>query len=307
MHLILLHNPTAGDEVHDRGRLESILTHAGHEVVYRSLKDDDWTDVLEEPSDLIVVAGGDGSVRKLFTATGSSSITATLFPVGSANNIARTLGFDTDDPLELLSGWGTAVRESFDLWHVTSPLGESTCVESVGGGLFADVLARAEDVDENPGGEGKVDLGLRLLAETLDHVSPSAWEIELDGTRTRDELLGVEAMNVRELGPNLPLAPAADPTDGLLDVVLLRPQDRAPLADYVAARLRGGDPVLPPFDVRRCRKLVIEPSASPSIHVDDVLPAWDEGQRRWAAVLPAGGRLDVLVPSATRQSRRGGR
>jgi diacylglycerol kinase family enzyme len=65
-----------------------------------------------------------------------------------------------------------------------------------------------------------------------------------------EELLGLEAMNVRELGPNLPLAPDADPGDGLLDVVLVRSHDRDALAAYVAARLRGEHLPSPALGVR---------------------------------------------------------
>lgn len=297
MRLILLHNPSAGDEDHDRRRLESVLADAGHAIEYRSLDDDGWAKALDEGGELIVVAGGDGSVRKLLTAIGRSPTAMTLFPTGSANNIARTLGFETDDPLRFVAGWETASRRALDLWQVTSAWGESRCVEAVGGGLFAEVLARAEDVRGDPGGDEKVDLGLGLLAQALEKPASARWEIELDGERFRDQLLGLEAMNMREIGPNLPLAPEADPGDGLLDVVLVRPEDRAPLAEYVAARLRDEDPPLPSLDIRRCRELVFEPPEDAGVHVDDVLPAWDAGAPRWVAVSRADVEVEVLVPA----------
>jgi diacylglycerol kinase (ATP) len=294
--LILLHNPSAGDEDHSRGRIEGLLEKAGHEVRYRSLKEEGWDEVLSESADLVVVAGGDGSVRKLFTAIGSPRTTATLLPMGSANNIARTLGFDTEDAATLLTGWEPAHVRPFDLWNVESAWGESRCVESVGGGLFARVLERAESEDDEPGGDDKVERGLHLLAKTLREARAAEWTIDLDGVHTREELLGLEAMNVRELGPNLPLAPEADPGDGELDVVLIRPRDAEPLAAYVEARLRGEQPSLPPLETRRASHLVLEPPREASLHVDDLLPAWDEGSAPWVEIRRADVALDVLVP-----------
>jgi diacylglycerol kinase (ATP) len=295
--LILLHNPTSGEEEHGRRDLERLLESAGHEVTYRSLKDDDWADVLAEPRDLIVVAGGDGSVRKVFTALDGGSTTATLFPTGSANNIARTLGYETDDPTRLLAAWEPAVRVPFDVWEVSAPWGTSRIVESVGGGLFADVLTAADEEDADPSGEEKVDFGLRLVLERLAEVAAGTWELELDGTRVREELIGVAALNVRELGANLPLAPGADPGDGLLDVVLMRPADREPLARYVEARLHDEAGEAPSLESRQARQVVLEPPADAGLHVDDVLPAWDDSGSPWVEVRQADVRLEVVVPA----------
>jgi diacylglycerol kinase (ATP) len=297
--LILLHNPMSGDEEHGRHDLESLLEQAGHELVYRSLKDDDFAEGLSEPADLIVVAGGDGSVRKVFTALGEGPTTVTLFPIGSANNIARTLGYETDDPLRLVAGWERASRITFDLWEVTAPWGTSRCVEAVGGGFFADVLAAAEEVREQPSGEEKVDFGLQLVLTQLETAASATWNLEVDGRRERDELLGVAALNVRELGPNLPLAPDADAGDGRLDVVLLRPEDKATLVDYLRARLRDEAPAPPDLERRRAADLVVEPPAASRVHVDDLLPAWAENGSRWVHARRADARVEVLVPAGT--------
>jgi diacylglycerol kinase (ATP) len=296
VHLILLHNPTSGEEDYSRRDLESMLTEAGHEVVYKSLKDENWEDVLAEACDLIVVAGGDGSVRKVFTAIGDSPTTATLLPTGNANNIARTLGFETDDPARLLAGWEPARSRSYDLWEVESTWGRSRCVEAVGGGLFAELLSRAALAPYEPAGEKNIDFGLQLLHDLLHEIEPQVWELAIDGTHVREELLGVEAMNVRELGPNLPLTAGADPGDGLLDVVLLRPENRQELAAYISARLRDEDGPMPRFEVCRCRRVVLEPPDGCRLHVDDLLPAWDAGRTRSTVARRAQTQLEVLVP-----------
>lgn len=297
MRLILLHNPEAGDDGYSREELESLLREAGHEIVYRSLKEEGWDDVLHESRDLIVVAGGDGSVRKVFTALDDSPTTATLFPTGSANNIATTLGFDTDDPAQLLAGWEPAARKTFDVWEVESTWGRSRFVESFGGGLFADVLVRALGVRREPSGEEKVDLGLELVREALEEAAPEVWRLEIDGTPLEDELLGAELLNVRGLGPQLELAPAADPGDEQLDVVLIAPGDREELAAYVDARLRDEAAELPELEICRDSRFVVEAPPGYRVHVDDVLPDEDLSIPRRAEVRRADVSVDVLVPA----------
>ena len=299
MRLIVLHNPTSGDEEHGRRDLEALLQDAGHDVVYRSLGSEGLREVFSEPHDLVVVAGGDGSVRKVFTALGGARTTIALLPTGSANNIARTLGIETDTPADLVAGWERARRSRFDLWEVTAPWGDSRCVEAVGGGLFAEVLTAAAEARDEPSGDEKVDFGLQLLLERLAETRPATWTLELDGRHEEAELLGVAAMNVRELGPNLPLAPGADPGDGCLDVVLIRPEDRTPLAAYLEARLLDDAAPAPRLECRRVSELVVEPPEAARMHVDDLLPAWDAGTTRWVEIRRAEVGVEVLVPDGT--------
>ena len=73
----------------------------------------------------------------------------------------------------------------------------------------------------------------------------------------------------RLLGPELRLAPAADPGDGLLDVVLLTGEKRDALLAYVEARLDGADAELPALGTRRGHELTLLPPDGAPLHVDD--------------------------------------
>jgi diacylglycerol kinase (ATP) len=296
LRVTLLHNPTAGDAQHSSERLGAVIAAAGHDVAYRLLGDDDWDSALG--GDLVVVAGGDGAVRKVFRKLSGASIVATVLPIGTANNIARTLGFTTDDPARLVRGWASGTVRPFDVGEAESPWGGVRFVESLGGGIFAEMLVRAER-GESAAADDKIDRGLRLLSDVVGEAPASAWSLELDGADLSGDYLAVEAMNVREAGPNVLLAPAADPGDGLLDVVLIGPEHRAALAAYVEERLRGRSPEPPRFEVQRGRRLVLRAPTEAPLHADDEL--WTE--RRPArsggdAVANAGRlRIDVLLPS----------
>lgn len=299
MRVTLMHNPTAGDEGHSRERLESILVANGHEVMYQSMKQEDWKRALLEECDIVAVAGGDGTVRKVFKELVQAPKTATLLPVGTANNVARTLGFEDDDAERLVRGWPKGARRPYDLGEVASASAGTRFVEAMGGGIFGEVLEGAEASDEDPSGEEKIEQGLRLLRDVLDRARPLHWELDLDGLDLSGPFLGVEVMNIREIGPNVALAPEADPGDGLLDVVLIGPDDRATLAAYLGSRLRGDSPNPPRLETHRARRIaMLAPDGCPT-HVDDVL--WPEvsHRREGRAAVASAGRvaLQVLVPS----------
>lgn len=271
MRVKLLHNPGAGDEEHDEEELVAAIEAAGHEVV-------------DGPADLVVAAGGDGTVRK---ALRSSDVPVTLLPLGSANNLARSLGFPEEaEPARLIGGWPDARRERFDI----GALDGTRFVESAGGGLFGDVLALAEAADEEP--EDKVEHGLRLLSEAIAEARALPWRVVVDGRDVSGELLALVAMNVREIGPKVPLAPDADPGDGLLDVVLVREEHRAMLAGYVEARLRDSAPAPPELERHRGERIELVPPEEARLHVDEDL--LEERPAKATAQVVAS--VTVLVP-----------
>jgi len=128
------------------------------------------------------------------------------------------------------------------------------------------VFRRAEESGEP---DDKVRQGLELLRDAVEVVRPGGWELELDGADVPGEFLGVEAMNIREVGPELRLAPAADPGDGLLDVVLIAEEQRDALSAYVDARLAGAGAELPALVAHRAHELTLRLQQGVPLHVDD--------------------------------------
>jgi diacylglycerol kinase (ATP) len=300
MRVTLIHNPTAGDDDHAADLLRSVVAEAGHDVSYTSMKEADWAAALEETSDLVVVAGGDGSVGKVFREVATKGIPVTLLPVGSANNIGRSLGIPDVEVERLVGGWDAGEHVRLDIGEATASWGRTLFVESIGGGIFGEVLARAvgvEDAGLDVDGDEKVDLGVEMLREVVESIPALEWRVEVDGDDLSGELLAVEAMNIGQMGPNLPLAAQADPGDGLLDVVLIRDEDRSNLVAYLSQRMRELDPALPGLRRARGERVVLGPPEELRLHVDDRLwPAENDAPAGGTVVATCGPSLTVLVP-----------
>jgi diacylglycerol kinase (ATP) len=297
----LLHNPTAGDEEHSRDRLLEALAEAGHEATYQSVKEDGWTDALDYPVDLVVAAGGDGTIDKVFRALAGRPVPVAVLPLGSANNIARTLGVRPEvSTLKLARSWSDGALSLYDVGELRAGDLVERFVECMGGGIFGDVLVRAADQDKTLSAEEKKELGLELLEAAIREAPAYEWALDLDGESLSGEFLAVEVLNVREIGPNVPLAPEADPGDGLLDAALITAGHREGLAAYL--RKREPDRHLPPPAARRVRgrRLRVRFPAGCPLHVDDELWPGDSADgAEGEAVLTVGGpRIQVLCPAS---------
>lgn len=269
--VLVVHNPRAGDASPSARSLLAILSDAGYQARYRT-SDDAWPEELEVPLDLVVVAGGDGTVGPVAMALGDQALPFTILPVGTANNIAKTFDI-TGDARDVVAAWALTEPRPFDIWTVTAGDRSTRFVESIGAGPLvppiADSGGRAGQV--LPLG-GPIDRALHACRTALAAAPVERWHIEADGKDLSGDYIGFEAVNIRSVGPNLPLAPEADPGDGRLDLVLMRESDREPLHAQLQAAATArptGRFELPTY---RCADVrVVPPSSATALHIDGAL------------------------------------
>lgn len=288
MRVTLIHNPGAGTGGPSKDELLSAVRDAGHEAVCRSADEDDALkalEALEGPDELVVVAGGDGTVGRVAKRLAGRGVPVAVVPVGTANNIAAALGAGAGDVADLrarAAGWAMAPRTPFDVGRAAGPWGERLFLESFGGGLFAALIA-ALDAEKRRGKapefsapEPAMEYAVGELRQVLRTTEPRNWTVKLDGADRSGQYLLVEAMNIRRVGPSLVLAPAADFGDGLLDVVLVDEAGRGRLDEYLRARLTN-PALLPDLPVIRAQRVTLAPQAGVPIHIDDKLLADSDG------------------------------
>lgn len=277
--------------------LEEMLIEAGYEPSYRPTESPEELDtIFRESEGLVVVAGGDGTFREVARRLWGKDRPVALIPLGTANNSARSLGIE-GPPAKVVAGLTVPRKVGVDVARARGSWGEEFFLEGAGLGMFANVLAAY-----------KPDVGkswLRAISAAANTFAdkPVRCRMELDGQRLDGEFLLIEVMNMRAVGPRLPLAPKADPTDGLLDVVLVRYENRDAWLAYLRGLMTRGLEDLPSVETVRGRKLKIHWRGS-AFHVDaktlaeNSREAESKGFSAQIELLP--GVLEVWAPGTTR-------
>jgi diacylglycerol kinase (ATP) len=242
MRALLIHNPTAGVKNHQKDSIIAALRLAHFDVTYVSTKDNSAQDALKNAPELVVVAGGDGSVGYVFTHLSDRSVPIGIIPLGSANNIARSLGI-AGTPQELAEQWRMDNVRSFYLIAVDGLKDEYLCAEGFGVGLIPALIKRRAKQKRADGPED-VRRGRRVLREIVVGAEPLDIEVGIDGEALKGNLLGVEILTGPFTGPALPFAHDADPSDKLLDIVCIETRKADALAAWIAAPHHKRPPVI---------------------------------------------------------------
>jgi diacylglycerol kinase (ATP) len=300
-----MHNPKAGDAKHGKKQLMSALAKAGHHATYQSTKERGFKKALKLPADLVVAAGGDGTVAKVASRLIDSGIPLAVLPLGTANNLARALGFVTS-PDEIIAKLEGGKKRLFDIGLANGPWGKKYFFEGAGGGLFADYVHAAKKEEKKNGKAEKLSKEQEmarhgaLLRRMLHDYPVGQWKIEIDGKDVSGRYILWEAMNIRSVGPVLHLAPGAATQDGRFDFVCARAADRALLMKHFDARV-AGKKSKSPLPTRRFRELRIAWKGS-TIHLDDKLWRSEKKDKKSSGeikitVKPSA--LIILEPGAT--------
>jgi diacylglycerol kinase (ATP) len=303
----LIHNTTAGEGRPSSGELRELVTQQGFDLRYATT-DADLDALLQDPGDLVVVAGGDGTVGQVAARLIGGHVPLAILPVGTANNLAASLGIT--GPVDLIAaGWCTDRTRPLNVAMAEGPWGVRPFVESFGFGLFAHAMPILSALKK--GGEGPMMREAQIRQDRLafrrllDQFVPREIELSLDGQAAAGRYLLVEALNVPMLGPRLCFAPRADPGDGRLEVLLVRERDRQALVQWLDDGAEGDLGL----DVRSVRTMEIVWDGEP-LHIDG--ETWSDAGAAFRSVqtVPHAGQalvrvhvepgtVPVLVPAGT--------
>jgi len=290
MRALLVHNPAAGIKGDDKDSIIDALHLADIKVDYVSTKDDDLKRALKCACDLVVAAGGDGTIAYVFTHLADRSIPIAIVPLGSANNVARSLGI-AGTPAELAEQWRGSQLHSFHLVEVAFGKDKKElCTEGFGVGLMAALIKRRAK-GKRADGADDIRRGRRALSEAACQAEPLDLEVNIDGKPWKSGLISVDVLNIPFTGPALPLAYNADPSDTLLDVIGFESDERDKLIEWINSP--QGD--LPPATARRGEQIEIRWREADSRRDDEVAKGKADGRQATIRCDPE--PLHVLVPA----------
>jgi diacylglycerol kinase (ATP) len=189
------------------------------DVLFASPGKDDFAGELRravEGVELVVAAGGDGTVSRTVDALGDrlADLSFGVVPMGTGNDFARTLGIP-EDPLEAARAVAFRGEREIDVWRASGAGAERLFVNACVGGFPV-------EVDERVGDREKKILGplAYLTAGARTVASMDRFTVRLDGSEVAD-CLAVGVGNGRSVGGGIPLFPRADPGDGRLEACAL--------------------------------------------------------------------------------------
>lgn len=237
---------------------------------------------VQEGVGKIAVLGGDGTINEVINGIVGSSVQLGLLPVGTGNDLARSLGIPfnrIDKAVEILAGGRVeAIDAGWEGGRIFSLM--------VGVGFPAAVAEQANRsrLRGSAAFFASVYGALRRM-ETIPVV------LTLDGA-TRDlRCTSILIQNTPFCGGGQRMAPQASLSDGLLDVVVIGPIGKANLMLHFPRVYRGTHVDHPAFSVFRARTVEIETGVElPKMLDGDILGSTPVA----AKALPAA--LKVIVP-----------
>jgi diacylglycerol kinase family enzyme len=265
--------------LHRAGRPVEVVATSGLDEVDAAL------DVLGDRA--LVVCGGDGSlhlaVARLRARDELATTTVGLVPLGTGNDLARSLGLPLDDPeaaaRRLLEGRATPLDLLVDDT-------DRICVNALHAGLGATAAARAESMKSTLS-EMAYPVGALLAGLSEQGVRT---RVTVDGEPLVDEdLLLVAVCNAPGFGGGTDVAPGADPADGNLDVIAVTATGPLARAAFGLALQQGTHLERDDVHLARGQQVTIA-SAGLRYDVDGEVGDERERERTWR-VLPAAWHL----------------
>lgn len=246
MRALLVHNDNAGTDPIPRQDIEQVLRQAGMEPVYCAHGRDDLSVALAGPFDIVVAAGGDGTVADVVSCLEDVGRPIGILPLGGSNNIANALGVDGEWH-SLPARWNLDAWARLDRCEADGPWGHKSFVEAIGSGVLTDAVDEVDDEPDTP--EEKQANGRKAFRKALTKAEPFHCKVEdigEDGAWVWEgDCLMVEVLNIPFVGSRLALAAGAAPGDGLLDIVIVTPDLRAPLIAWAADPDASPCPITP--------------------------------------------------------------
>lgn len=260
--ILLIHNATAGRGRRDRvAAVVACLSRCGYDVAVRATERSGHAGQIARAAvgvNLIVAAGGDGTVNDIIGGLGDNAPVLAVLPLGTANVLAAELGL-TDDPDRFASA--VAAGRTVSGWPGEMNGRNFMLMASVG--FDAEVVAAVTAAQKRRWGKAAYVLAaLRLWVLGRQ----SALLVTVDGTSY--PAAGVVIAKSRFYGGRFVVAPGAAIGVPRLFAVLMPGGRRRDRLRYTWAMLRGTLPAQPDVRVIPAREVTVESSVPVPVQVD---------------------------------------
>ena len=235
-------NPAARD-----GKSDQVIEIVGSSAAIWTTKDKgDGTTMarraVAEGFGTVIAAGGDGTLNEVVNglAAASQGVVCGILPLGTGNDFARTIGM----PLEPDLAWKAILErrlQKVDVVALERERSERWFINMAVGGAIDQIHDKlTDDIKERWGPFAYLRAGAEAMSTLLAEMGPHRVELRLDdGDPIQLDAWSVAVANGRTVGGGIPVAPLAEVSDGLLDVVVVRGVRGVEMAKIAALVMMG--------------------------------------------------------------------
>jgi diacylglycerol kinase (ATP) len=263
--------------------------HLGDELVATKTSEEARSQAADAASrgyDLVVAAGGDGTVGIVAEQLLGKSTALGILPLGTVMNIARSLGIprELEEAAEVVAA---GVVRAIDV----GVAGDRPFFEAASVGMNAAMFREAQRFER-----GDWTSVVRTIWVAFRY-RPARMSVELDDRRIRTRALMVTVSNGPYTGAGMTVAPEARLDDGKFDVRLFRRFSKARLIRHLLSIAFGRYRYAPEADTFR----------SAAVRIDSASPLPARADSRDLGTTPVEfrvrpGALNVVVPQSHRRS-----
>lgn len=168
-------------------------------------------EAVETDYDMVITAGGDGTVNEVANALAFSETSMGILPYGSGNGLARSLGIPQDTPAAL-----KIIEAGHTLKCDRGIVDNHPFYCTFGVGFDAAVSEKFASMKKR----GRVTYIRSAFREFLNYRS-EAYAITIGGHVITEKALLIAVCNAPQYGNNAYIGPKAKLTDGLLDITVV--------------------------------------------------------------------------------------
>lgn len=213
---------------------------------------------LDDGADLVVACGGDGTVHDVASLLIGTGVALGVVPIGSGNGFARGLGIGSS-PGRAFAILREGEDRDLDVGYVNDE--PFFCVAGLG---FDALVGESFTKSRVRGFLPYLSIAAR---ESLQY-RPVEASLRFDDREIVAKVFLVTVANTNQFGSGAIIAPEADPTDGLLDVVVIRNLNAVDVLLHSPKLFDGSIGSHSRVEIYRCRALRILRSHLGPLHVD---------------------------------------
>jgi diacylglycerol kinase (ATP) len=230
-------------------------------------------EAAEAGATLLVAVGGDGTVNEVVNGIVGTDAELAIIPRGTGVDFVRTFAIPSkfDAAVEIAkSGTARPVdlgRATYRTW--AGEEASSLFANVASAGMSGAIAKRANETSKALGGKASY---LWSIVAVFARWQADEVHVEVDGETRRAPMHDVVVANGRYFGGGIMMCPAAEPDDGLFDVLLLGDLTKRDLVQTMHKTYKGTHLPHPKAELLRGASVLVDPPQPLPIQLDGEQP-----------------------------------